>query len=136
MTGKKTHQVNFLLSEKDKSVNRELDEARSGAWATACTVAATSAPVYNVPTSRAFELRTLIINSDATGAPPNTIYFYDGTAATTPVFKTTVGKQETIFVTDIKNVSFTDYVFCIAGVASTAQVTVGGVLRDQHPDGT
>lgn len=132
---KGTKKVLFRLNTYDKSLNEEIDEDRSSVWAAACNAAvATSMAVYDVPSGKSFELRTLIINSDATTAV-QTVQFYDATPTTTPVFKVTLGTNETLFI-DLKNIYFTDYVYAVAGLASTVQITVGGFLRDQRPDGT
>lgn len=127
--------LKFKSSEYDKSLNPEIDDIRSMVWATACGVADTSVVIYSTPTGKHFVLQTLIINSDST-VSPNTFYFYDNTPTTTPVMKMTVGTLETVIATDMQGISFGSTIFAVFGVASTAQITIGGILRDDRPDGT
>jgi len=128
-------EVKFKSSEYDKSLNPEIDDIRSMVWATACETSNTSVAIYSTPTGKHFVMQTLIINSDST-VNPNTFYFYDDTPTTTPVMKLTVGTNETVVATEMKGISFGSTIFAVLGNASTAQITIGGILREDRPDGT
>ncbi len=118
----------WLLNGYSGSVDRELDMVRSQLGAYCATTSSTQTVVLSCPSGKTLHLDTLI--ADCSGAATGTITLYDSVSTTTPVFTFQVGATESIFVTDLKGITFTTGIYMLQASSYGMSVRVGCIVRD------
>jgi len=120
----------LLYSGKKGGIVLKIDDIRSQDGAYRALVSAGTHRVYTVKSGKKFLLDTLILNNDEVST--TTYIFYDGTGTTTPVFKITLGANESVIITGLKGIEFDNYIYIDPSAYTTGgQVRIGGLVVDE-----
>lgn len=119
----------WILNERTGSVNREIDQVRSG-YPALCESGFyhwSNSQVYthllSVPSGKIFRLQRMIVHNDAV---PNKVVFYDGPGVSVEAFEMDMAQSQTEFINDL-DVPFQSHV-CASNLDSYLFVRVQGVL--------